>query len=305
MNYWISMGFPLWATIFALTAYRFPVPFIQLKSWIIPLLGIIMLAMGMTLTLDDFLRVARRPLPVAAGLILQYSLMPLAAWAVARALNLSAPVTVGLVLVGCCPGGTGSNVISYLADADVALSITCTCLSTMVSFLMTPALAWLYLDKVITVPAAAMTLTILKIVVLPVVAGVAINSLAGPRLLWLKKGLPPLAVTAICLIIAIIVGLNKAVIATAGPRVVTAVILHNLMGLWGGYLCAWAMGFPLEVRRTLAIEVGMQNSGLAVALAMKFFAPLSALAGALFSIWHNISGSMAAVRWGKGCARER
>ena len=228
--------------------------------------------------------------------------MPFAAWAIALALGLSPALTAGLVLVGASPGGTASNVVCYLARGDLALSITLTTASTLLAVVATPLLTWLYVGQQVPVPVFDMLFSIFKIVLLPVVLGVAVNSLAGRRLEPVKQFFPLLSVAAIVFIIAIVVALNRDNLAQTGILVALAVVLHNAVGLAAGYWFGLRFTGDPRIARTLAIEVGMQNSGLAVALAVKYFSAAAALPGALFSIWHNLSGSTLAAVWSRRSA---
>lgn len=291
--------FPLLAVLFSLFAWTFPQSLIGLKPYIGPLLGVVMFGMGITLLPADFRRVAQRPLPVLLGMALQFGIMPLAAWLIGRALQLPDDYLIGLVLVGACSGGTASNVICYLARGDVALSITLTSCSTVLAIFATPALTLLYLGQTVDVPAQKMLLTILYVILLPVTAGLIVNRLFGRYLDKVRDGFPAVSVLAIVLIIGIVVALNHANFAGLTILLVLAVVLHNAIGLACGYSIARAFGQPETAARTLAIEVGMQNSGLAVTLAVKYFSMAAALPGALFSIWHNLSGSALAAWWGK------
>lgn len=294
--------FPLFAVIFSALAYAAPAAFAPLEPAIVPLLGVVMFGMGLTLTADDFARVLARPGLVALGVTLQFLLMPLFAWAVAHALSLAPALAAGLVLVGSCPGGTASNVVCYLARGNVALSITLTASSTVLAVLATPALTWVYVGQVVPVPVASMLVSILKIVVAPVLAGVLVNTYAGRAVSAVKPLLPLVSVAAIVLIIAIIVALNRGQIQALALPVALAVALHNLLGLAGGYWAARWLGLDERDCRTLAIEVGMQNSGLGVALAIKYFSAAAALPGALFSVWHNLSGAALAAHWARSAA---
>ncbi|MDX5364656.1 MAG: bile acid:sodium symporter family protein [Pseudazoarcus pumilus] len=293
----LTQGFPLWALLVSVLAYWRPELLNGLADWIVPLLMLIMFGMGMTLTPEDFRRVLRRPAAIAIGAGLQFLIMPLAAYLVGKALALPEALLIGLVIVGCCPGGTASNVIAYLARADVALSISLTFVTTFLGVLLTPMLIWLYLGESVPVPVASMLRSLIEIVFLPVAVGVALNTLLGKRLASVKEVFPLLSVAAIVLVIGIIVALNHARIADSGALAALAVVLHNGLGLALGYACARLMRLSATTARTIAIEVGMQNSGLGVALALQYFSALSALPGALFSIWHNLSGSLLAWWW--------
>lgn len=291
--------FPVWALLLAGVAMLWPGAFRALEPAIVPLLGVVMFGMGMTLSPGDFARVARRPGAVALGTALQFGLMPVIAWGVARGLGLSPMLTAGVVLLGSCPGGTASNVICYLARGDVALSISLTTVSTLLSVVATPALTWLYVGRVVPVPVLEMLLSILEIVIAPVLLGVAVNRLWGSRLAPVKAVFPLISVAAIVVIVAIIVAANRPSIMHLGGVLAAAVVLHNATGLALGYAGARLLGGDVRLARTLAIEVGMQNSGLAVALAHQFFSSAAALPGALFSVWHNLSGAALAAWWSR------
>lgn len=295
----ITRLFPLWAVLFSGLAYWAPAPFVTAKPLILPLLGLVMLGMGMTLTWQDFAQVVRRPGDVGLGLGLQFAIMPLVAWAVGLALNLPPAVLAGLVLVGACPGGTASNVVCFLARGDLALSITLTTASTLLAIVATPLLTWVYVGERVPVPVWQMLESIFKVVLLPVGLGVLVNSLAHRWLARVQPLFPVISVLAIVAIIAIVVALNRDNLATMGWTVALAVILHNAIGLSAGYGIGRLATGDERTARTLAVEVGMQNSGLAVALAVKYFAPAAALPGALFSVWHNLSGSLLAAWWSR------
>ncbi|WP_295886024.1 bile acid:sodium symporter family protein [uncultured Thiohalocapsa sp.] len=295
----VTALFPLWALLGSVLAYVRPEWLAPLKPAIVPLLGVVMLGMGLTLTWREFAAVWRRPQQVGLGMALQFGVMPLAAWAIGTVLGLPAALIAGLVLVGASPGGTASNVVCYLARGDVALSITLTAASTLLAVVATPLITWLYVGQQVPVPVWDMLLSILKIVLLPVALGVAVNTWLGARIAPVQGVFPLLSMAAILLIIAIIVALNVDNIAAAGWVVALAVVLHNGIGLGAGYALGWLGTRDVRSARTLAIEVGMQNSGLAVALAVQYFSAAAAIPGALFSIWHNLSGSALAAFWSR------
>ncbi|MBL4283153.1 bile acid:sodium symporter family protein [Vibrio fluvialis] len=295
----ITQLFPLWAVLFSLCAYFFPSVFVDLKSQIVPLLTIIMLAMGLTLKPKDFLNVVTNKKAIGIGLILQFSVMPLAALLVSLLLGFDPMLTIGMVLVGSVAGGTSSNVMCYLAKGDVALSITMTSISTLLGVVLTPLLVKLLAGQSVDVPAMSMLMSLVKIVLVPVSIGLLCNVLLHSLTEKLEPVLPLISMAAIVMIIAIVVALNASQLATIGPIVALAVILHNSIGLASGYWICRALGFNESICRTVAFEVGLQNSGLATALAMKFFTPASAVAGTIFSIWHNLSGSLLAGYWAK------
>jgi len=280
-------------------AWRYPGLFDSFRSWIVPLLSVVMFGMGLTLRVADFKRALKMPKLIASGVALQYSVMPLSAAVISAAFGLDPALTAGMVLVGASPGGTASNVICYLARGNVALSITLTATSTMLAVILTPLLALLLIDTSIQVPAGRMLISIFYMVIIPVSLGVMLHQYAGKWLEPVNHIFPLISVIAIVFIIAIIVSLNADNIGQIAPGLLLAVVLHNGAGLFFGYAASRLLGYPSAECRTLAIEVGMQNSGLAVALAIKYFTASAALPGAIFSIWHNLSGSILAGFWSK------
>lgn len=290
--------FPLWALIFAIVAFLFPELFKDYKSSIVPLLMVIMFGMGMTLTWDNFLKVFKMPGVIGYGLVIQYLIMPVTAFVMAKLFHLSAELMAGVVLLGCSPGGTASNVMCYLADADVALSVTLTTTNTLLAVVATPAFSYLFLNQVVPVPFGHMMLSILEIVVVPIIVGTAINSIWGKKI---KKNIreifPLISTIAILVIIAIIVALDKKMIFKLNFLIILSVFLLNAIGYALGYYVTGFFKYDEKTRRTVAIEVGMQNSGLSVALAIKYFSALAALPGALYSVWQNISAPLLASYW--------
>jgi BASS family bile acid:Na+ symporter len=287
--------FPVLVLVGGLVGFLAPGSVSGLSGWVNPLLGIVMFGMGLTLRPVDFALVARRPLPVLLGVVAQYVLMPLIAVVVVLALRLPAEIAAGVILVGCAPGGTASNVVSYLARGDVALSVAMTSISTLVAPILTPLLTLWLAGQYMPLDGASMAWSIVRIVLLPVVLGLAVRLLV-PRLV--ERALPVLpwlSVTAISLIVAIVVSRSADRIVEAGLLVLAAVALHNGLGLALGYLVGVVTRQPVAARRTVAIEVGMQNSGLAAGLAAQYMNPLSALPGAVFSVWHNLSGAVFAL----------
>jgi bile acid:Na+ symporter, BASS family len=291
--------FPVWAILLSLVAYALPNLFIPLKPSLFFLLGLVMFGMGISLKASDFLRILKSPKPIVLGLLLQFICMPFFAWGISTWLQLPLALASGMVLVGASPGGTASNVICYLAKGNVALSITITTFSTLLAVIATPTLSLLYLGKHVDVPAMKMLMDIVKIIILPVAAGVIINQVFGRFLHSTKQVFPLISVFAIVLIIAIIVALNQSRLGSVGALLIAAVAMHNALGLVVGYWLPRAFGMDQRTCKTLSIEVGMQNSGLAVALAVKYFAPVAALPGALFSLWHNLTGSLLASFWSR------
>jgi bile acid:Na+ symporter, BASS family len=293
----LTQLFPLWAIVVSLLAWQYPELFKSYQPWIVPLLSVVMFGMGLSLHLSDFSYVLQMPRLIFAGIALQYTIMPLTAVVLSNLMGLDPVLTAGMILVGSCPGGTASNVICYLARGNVALSITLTAVSTLLAVFLTPALTAELVSKSIDVPVLDMLLSILYMVIAPVTAGVLLNHVAGRILKPVRLVFPLLSVIAIVFIIAIIVSLNAHQVHQIGAAVLIAVMLHNSAGLFLGYFTSRWLGFSPAECRTLAIEVGMQNSGLAVALAIKYFTATAALPGAIFSIWHNLSGSVLAGFW--------
>ncbi|SPJ35351.1 bile acid:sodium symporter family protein [Kushneria phyllosphaerae] len=295
----INRFFPLWALGAALLAALFPDTLVSFKAWVPPLLALIMFTMGLTLSRHDFARVARSPRAVMIGIGLQYALMPAAAFAISHLLGLAPELAVGMMLVGATSGGTASNVMTWLAGGNVALSISMTLISTLLSIVMTPLLVWLWMGASIDVPVGGMLWSIAKLVIVPIVLGTVVNHFMATTIRRIEPALATIAMAAIVTIIAIVVALNAGRLATLGPVIALAVVLHNGCGLIGGFWLSRLAGLNERDCRAVAIEVGMQNSGLAVSLATKFFPAAAALPGALFSVWHNISGSILAAYWKK------
>lgn len=291
--------FPILAIAVAATGALRPDSLVAAQFMIIPLLASIMFIMGLTLTCDDAQRIARDPRPVAAGVALQFLLMPILALTLAKLLQLSTPLTVGMVLVGSCAGGTASNVICFLARGDVALSVSMTFVSTLIGVVATPLLSQFYLAEQVAVDELAMIESLLQIVFVPVISGFCFRAVLPRLSAALQPALPLISVICILLIIGIVVALNAPQLRGIGPLIVLAVILHNALGIAGGFTLSRLFGFDLKQSQTIAIEVGMQNSGLAAALSLQFFSATAALPAALFSIWHNISGALLAGHWGR------
>ena len=271
-------------------------------TWINPLLMIVMFGMGLTLDFKDFALVFTKPKYILLGCLAQFIIMPALAYGLSMAFALDVALMAGVVLVGTCPGGTSSNVITYLSKGDVALSVGMTSVNTLLAPFLTPAITYLLLQTTIHVDVVAMFMSIVQVVIVPIVFGFIINKLFTKLTRSLVDVLPAVSVTAICLIVACVVSHNAARILATGWLVFAVVFLHNMLG----YLCGFVLGkiLGLDVSRTkaLSIEVGMQNSGLATSLAGSTFPELAmaTVPGAIFSVWHNISGALLASvyrRW--------
>ncbi|MEU5191567.1 bile acid:sodium symporter family protein [Streptomyces klenkii] len=259
------------------------------------LLGVVMFTMGLTLTGDDFRAVAKRPWAVGLGLVAHYVIMPGLGWLIATALGLPPQLAAGVILVGCAPSGTASNVVTYLARGDVALSVSVATVSTLVAPLVTPPLTLLLADRFLDVDAGAMFTDILKTVLVPVVGGALVRMAAGRRVAKVLGVLPSLSALTIAVLVLIVVSGSAARIKDAAALVLLAVVLHNGLGLALGYAAGRAARLGGPSSRAMAFEVGMQNSGLAASLATAHFSPAAALPAAVFSVWHNVSGSVVAA----------
>ncbi len=290
----LSRLFLLWVLLFSLAAWFLPGIFSKGAFLINPGLGVIMFGMGMTLSAGDFKPVFKKPAPVILGLCLQFILMPSIAWVISNMFSFSPETSAGFVLLGSCPGGTASNVITFLAGGNVALSVTMTTFSTLLSPIATPALTGLFASKWVTVPYVSMFISIFLIIILPVTSGVAVHSMLGKSIESIKPVFHLLSVITIAFIIAVIVDLNHDKMQSGIMIVLAGVALHNIAGLSAGYGIARLMKINKRDSITIGIEVGMQNSGLSVKLALEFFSASAALPGAIFSIWHNITGAIIA-----------
>lgn len=265
-------------------------------GWVNYLLMIVMFGMGLTFKLEDFKLVFTRPKDIIIGCLAQFTIMPLLAFGLGKVFGLDAALLAGVILVGTCPGGTSSNVITYMSKGDVALSVGMTSVNTVLAPLLTPAITWLLLRTTVTVDPMNMFLSIIKVVIIPIALGFIINKLFGKVTEKLVTILPTVSVIAICLIVASVVSHNAEKIFSTGVVVFAVVILHNLLG----YTCGFGLGklLKLNVAKTkaLSVEIGMQNSGLATSLAGTAFPDLAmaTVPGAIFSVWHNISGAVLA-----------
>ncbi len=295
LSRFVGNTFAIWVLLFAILAFFAPEQFTWIVPYIVPLLGIIMFGMGLTLSKKDFSEVFRRPGTVLIGVLGQFIIMPSLAWILCQALNLPPEIAVGVILVGCCPGGTASNVMTFLARGDVALSVAITSVTTLLAPVVTPALIYLLASQWLEVSAAAMFWSIVQVVILPIVLGVIAQALLREKVEGCVNALPLVSVVAIVAIVAAVVAANQARIATTGLLIFAVVVLHNGLGLLLGYWLAKLSGLSMAQRKTLSIEVGMQNSGLGAALATAHFSPLAAVPSAIFSVWHNISGPIVAT----------
>ena len=264
----------------------------------IAILFVIMFSMGLTLTTEDFKLLAKRPLDIFIGAAAQYTIMPLLAYTLSKVFQLPDEIAVGLILVGCCPGGISSNIMSFLCRGDVPFSVGMTTASTLLAPIMTPMLVLLLAGERIEVPAAGMFLSIVESVILPVFVGFLLNYLYGKKEGFkdVQQVMPAIAVIGLALIVGGVISLQGANFFTAGVVIFLAVLAHNSLGYLLGYTVGRLTGMNTAKKRTISIEVGMQNAGLATGLAMAHFAiyPHAALAAAVSCAWHSISGTLLA-----------
>lgn len=295
----LTNAFPVWVLTGGIIALFQPEWFTWFSGpWIVWGLAVIMLGMGLTLTFDDFRAVGRMPRAVALGFVAQFTIMPLLGWLMGRLFQLPTPFAVGLILVACCPGGTASNVVTYLAKANVCLSVVMTMCSTFAAVIMTPLLTSWLAGTLVRVDAWGLFWSTCQVVILPVVLGLWINRLA-PRLVQRAQLILPLvSVVVIALICASIIGGSAAAVRAAGLPLLGAVFCLHAGGFALGYIATRLLRFEETAARTVSIEVGMQNSGLGVVLARKHFAdPLTAVPCAISSVFHSVIGSVLAGWW--------
>ena len=283
--------------IVAALSLTVPASFVWIDTWAInPMLGAIMFGMGLTLSPTDFKVVLSRPKDILIGCLTQFTVMPLLALGLTWAFSLPQELAIGVILVGCCPGGTASNVITYLAKGDLALSVGMTAASTLLAPLLTPLLVWLLAGTMVDVDTVGMLMSIVYVVITPIVCGLLCQRFLPKLTKLLTPYLPAFSSVVIAMVVGIVVSHNAARLLTAGLLIVAVVMIHNLLGLAIGF----TVGRLLRLQRpkcvALSIEVGMQNSGLASSLAVLHFAayPLATIPGAVFSVWHNISGALVA-----------
>lgn len=265
-------------------------------SWINYLLMIVMFGMGLTIKPEDFVLVFTHPKDILIGCIAQFTIMPILAFLLGKAFGLEAGLLAGVILVGTCPGGTSSNVITYLSKGDVALSVGMTSVNTLLAPLLTPVITYLFLRTTVSVDVMAMFISIIKVVIVPIALGFVINHFFGKYTAKVKEALPLVSVLAITMIVAAVVSHNSEQILTTGAVIFLVVILHNLLGYACGLLLGKALKLSLAKKKALSVEIGMQNSGLATSLAATAFPNLAmaTVPGAIFSVWHNISGALLA-----------
>lgn len=295
----IQKTFALWVVLFAGIALIVPEAFVWLKAYIIWMLGIIMFGMGMTMTVDDFKGVLHSPKAVVIGVVAQFMVMPGLAYLLCQLFQLPPAIAIGVILVGCCPGGTASNVITYMAKGNTALSVACTSVSTILAPVLTPAIFYLLASQWIEINAMSMLGSILQVVLFPIILGLIVRSVLKQKIETYIQVMPLISVIAIVAIVAAIIAGSKTQILESGLLILAVVALHNGLGYLLGFGASRLFKLPYADSKAIAIEVGMQNSGLGVALAAVHFAasPITAVPSAIFSLWHNISGPALATYW--------
>ncbi|HZG70475.1 MAG TPA: bile acid:sodium symporter family protein [Chondromyces sp.] len=296
--------FAIWVLFVAASALFFPGQFLWIGPYISLLLGIVMFGMGMTLSLNDFKFILKQPKGVLIGVLAQFIVMPLLAYALAKGLNLPPEIAVGVILVGACPGGTASNVMTYLAKGNTALSVTITSISTLLAPFLTPAIIYMLASEWLPVSASDMFMSVVKMVVLPIVLGLIVKVFFKRQVEKSISAMPLVSVVAIVMIVAAVVSGSRDRILETGLFIFMVVILHNLLGLLLGFTVAKLFKLNYEDQKAISIEVGMQNSGLGAALAVAHFSPLAAVPSAIFSFWHNISGPLLATFWGRKASKQ-
>ena len=294
LTQFISKTFALWAIIFAVLAFYFPSEFKIFAPYIPYLLGLVMFGMGITLTFNDFGEVAKHPKSVFIGVVGQFVIMPLIAFVLAKIFDLPPDLAVGVILVGSCPGGTSSNVMTYLAKGNTALSVACTTISTLLSPLLTPTTFYVLASQWLDIDASAMFLSVLKMVLFPIFLGLVVRALFKNVIEQASQTMPLVSVISIVLILAAVVAVSKDKIVESGLLIFSGVVLHNRLGYLSGFFSAKLFKLNVIDSKAIAIEVGMQNSGLGAALAAAHFNPIAAVPSALFSFWHNVSGPVLA-----------
>ena len=294
LTQFVSKTFALWAIVFAVLAFYFPSEFKIFAPYIPYLLGLVMFGMGITLTFNDFGEVAKHPKSVFIGVVGQFVIMPSIAFVLAKIFDLPPDLAVGVILVGSCPGGTSSNVMTYLAKGNTALSVACTTISTLLSPLLTPTIFYVLASQWLDIDASAMFLSVLKMVLFPIFLGLVVRALFKKVIEQASQTMPLVSVISIVLILAAVVAVSKDKIVESGLLIFSVVVLHNCLGYLIGFFSAKLFKLNIVDSKAIAIEVGMQNSGLGAALAAAHFNPIAAVPSALFSFWHNVSGPVLA-----------
>lgn len=292
----MNKTFALWVVVFGALGFVFPQVFKPVGAYVSILLGVVMFGMGLTLTTADFREIFRRPKDVAVGILAQFLIMPLAAFVLCKAFDLPPDLAVGLMLLGCVPGGTASNVVTFLARGDVALSVTVTSCTTLLAPVVTPALMYAFASQWLSIDPTAMFMSIVQVILVPIAAGVIVHKIFGAKVERVAAVLPIVSVGAVVVIVAAVVAATRSQILSAGMTAFIVVALQNAFGMGLGFLAGRLFGMDVAKCKALCFEVGMQNSALGVTLATVHFAasPMTALPSAVGALWHNVSGAVVA-----------
>ncbi|MFY4776119.1 bile acid:sodium symporter family protein [Metabacillus sp. RGM 3146] len=289
--------FIIWILLFGFISFIAPQGFLWIKPYVSILLGVIMFGMGMTLSMSDFKEVGKNPKSVLIGVTAHYVIMPGIAYLLAVLFHLPKELAIGVILVGCCPSGTASNVMTFLSKGDTALAVSVASISTILAPVLTPAIIYLLASSWLHVDAGKMFIDVLEVILIPIILGVIVQYFFKPQVKEAVKVMPLVSVVAIVVIVTSVVAGSHEMILKSGLLVLGVVILHNLLGFGLGFLAARLCGLSYEAQKAITFEVGMQNSGLGAALAMSHFSPAAAVPSALFSFWHNVSGPLLATFW--------
>lgn len=294
---YITKLFPLWIIIVCTYAFFQPELFNSHGKAITYLLGLIMLSMGLTMSPNDFKLILSRPKDVVIGIVGRYIIMPGIAFALVKMANLPEMLAAGIILIGCCPSGTSSNVMTFLAKGDAALSVTVSSVNTLLAPILTPYIFLLLAGSLIPIDATALLLDILKVVILPIIIGVTLRAVMPNAVKASLPFVPAISVLTVLLILAIVVAINGQRLVTVAGITLVLVVAHNTLGYIAGYGCAKGFGLSHKKSKAISFEIGIENSALAVALAMAHLDPVAAVPGAIFSIWECLSGSVLASYW--------
>ncbi|MDO5375400.1 bile acid:sodium symporter family protein [Staphylococcus rostri] len=299
IGHFASKTFLVWVLLVSIIAFSAPGLFSGLGEYIPYLLGIVMLGMGLTIKVSDFKLIFKYPKPVIIGVVLQYTIMPLLAYLIVKTFQLPPDIAIGVLLVGCCPGGTTSNVMSYIAKANVALSVTITSISTILAPVLTPGFMYLFAREWMDVSFLSMFASVTKVVLIPILIGLLIQRIFTNLAEKSEDVLPLVSVVAISIILGTVVAGSRELIIETGLLIFTVVIAHNVLGYATGYFMANILKLNYPDKKAVSIEVGMQNSALATSLATVHFNPLAAVPGAVFSLVHCVTGPILARYWAR------
>jgi len=289
--------FAVWVVLFGVAAYFWPGPFVALKGYMDWFFALTMFGIGVVLQVDDFKRIAQKPVIVLIGSTAQFSLMPIGAFVLAKLFNLPAEIAVGLILTGSAPGAMASNVMSYIAKADTAYSVSLTTVSTLLCPLLTPGLTYLLARSKLQVPFLEMVFSVIKMVIVPLFIGFGVRHYLKSKVEKILPVFPAISVTFIIFICSLVIALNKSYLAQVTLIILASGIILNVYGMLAGYGVGSVFRMETARRRTLAIEIGMQNAGLGTVLALKHFGEKAAMPAAIFVFICIITASVMAAVW--------